>query len=288
MSGECLLECFKMFKISKPAGAGLVIALSCFLSLGGLVSRAEAMAAIMLLSPFQCMQPPPPPPVERLAAIADYDVIVFIDSSKSMGKTLSGETQWTPNPVAELPSGVPPNESRWQWCSEQTESLSKELRQALSEPVKDQFRVVLFNDRYKVFKDVDMASVPTFFASNRPAGNTNANDALRSQLHEYFAARAHSDHVKPLLVAMITDGCPDDPWALRQTIIDATKRMNDPGEIAITFLQVGVDPKATRYLRELDNNLVREKARYDIVTTKSFEELSKAGLAQALVDAVHR
>jgi uncharacterized protein YegL len=204
-----------------------------------------------------------------------------------MSKTLSGEAHWTPTPIAELPSDVSPSESRWQWCSEQTDNLSQQLQTALSSPPDKNIRVVLFNDRYKVFKDVDLNSVPTFFANNRPSGNTNANAALRSQLREYFAARDQEENVKPLLVAMITDGLPDDPLTLRQTIIDATKKMRNPGEIAITFLQVGVDPKATQYLRDLDHGL-GSRAKYDIVTSKSFDQLNKSGLALALLDAVHK
>ncbi len=164
-------------------------------------------------------------------------------------------------PIASAPAGVSPGESRWQWCSEQTESLGKQLQNTLKDHLKDHLKVVLFSDNYKVYKDIDLTSVPTFFASNQPYGNTNANAALRSQLRAYFAARdQNKDAVRPLLVAMITDGCPDDPLALRQTIIDATNKMQNPNEIAITFLQVGVDPKAlSKYLRELDDCLVGSK-----------------------------
>jgi hypothetical protein len=86
--------------------------------------------------------------------------------------------------------------------------------------------------------------------------------------------------------------------------------MHNADEIAITFLQVGVDPKASKYLRELDNDLVGasttggvarkigsnssasniaglNEARYDIVTSKTFDQVNKSGLALALLDAVH-
>ncbi len=274
-----------MFKLPKPASAGVAIALSFLVGLGAMVSRADAMAVVVY---SQQMHPTPPPVSDqRLSAIADYDVIVFIDASKSMSKTLSGEAHWSPMEAAELPADVSPSESRWQWCSDQTDSLSQQLHKALKCPADKNLKVVLFNDRFKVFKNVDLSSVPTFFAANRPSGNTNANAALRSQLKEYFAARDQNENVKPLLVAMITDGLPDDPFTLRQTIIDATKRMHNPNEIAITFLQVGVDPKATQYLRELDHGL-GSRAKYDIVTSKSFDQLNKSGLALALLDAVHK
>jgi uncharacterized protein YegL len=277
-----------MCKSSKPAAAGAAIALSLILGLGSLASRAEALA-VMIFSPSQNAQPiAPPVSEERLAEISKYDVIVFIDSSRSMSKSLSGETGWNPSPIVNLPTGVSPGESRWQWCSEQAESLSKQLENTLKKHPSDQLKVVLFSSKFKVYKNVDLTSVPTFFASNHPYGNTNANAALRSQLRAYFEAREQNKNVKPLLVAMITDGCPDDPLALRQTIINATNQMQNPNEIAITFLQVGIDPKATKYLRELDDCLVGNKARYDIVTTKSFDQVNKSGLALALLDAVHK
>ena len=274
-----------MLKMSKPAAAGLALALSFILGLGTMAQKAEALAVAI----FAPQQPAPAVSPQRLAEIANYDVIVFIDSSRSMSKTLAPQSRRSARPVAELPAGVSPTESRWQWCSEQTESLSQQLQSSLKDHLNDHLKVVLFSDNYKVYKDIDLTSVPAFFASNQPYGNTNANAALRSQLRAYFAARDKNEGpVRPLLVAMITDGCPDDPLALRQTIIDATNKMHDPNEIAITFLQVGVDPQASKYLRELDDCLVGSKARYDIVTTKSFDQLNQSGLAIALLDAVHK
>jgi uncharacterized protein YegL len=288
MSGECLLLEMFMLKPAKPAAAGVAVALSLVLGLGMLAQKAEALA-IVIFSPPPQAQPAPKVAEQRLAEIANYDVIVFIDSSRSMSKTLSPETRWSNTPVYPLPAGVSPSLSRWQWCSEQTENLSEQLQKSLKSHVNDHLKVVLFSDNYKVYKDVDLNSVPTFFASNHPYGNTNANAALRSQFRAYFDARdKNREAVRPLLVAMITDGCPDDPLALRQTIIDATNKMQDPNEIAITFLQVGIDPKATKYLRELDDCLVGSKARFDIVTTKSFDQVNQSGLAIALLDAVHK
>ena len=285
MSGECLVESTEMFKLPKPA-AGVAIALSCFLGIGVMASRAEALA-VVIFSPPEQAKPAAPPPT-RMSQIANYDVIVFIDSSRSMSRSLSPETRWTEKPRYELPEGIAPGQSKWQWCAEQTENLSKQLEDNFKNHPDDHLKVVMFSDKSTEYKDVDLRSVPTFFANNHPYGNTNANAALRAQLHEYFAKRdTNKDSVRPLLVAFITDGAPDDPFALRQTIIDATKKMQNPDEIAITFLQVGIDPSAGKYLRELDCGL-GSSAKYDIVTTKSFSQLNQTGLAVALLDAVHK
>ena len=277
-----------MFKLPKPAATGVALALSCFLGLGAFASRAEALA-VVILSPPEQAKPSAPTPT-RMAQIANYDVIVFIDSSRSMSCTISPETRWVEHPRYQLPEGVVPGQSKWQWCAEQTEKLSKQLDSSFQNRADDHLKVVMFSDKSKEYKDVDMSSVPTFFADNHPVGKTNADEALRIQLKEYFAKRDHNkEAVRPLLVAFITDGAPDDPFGLRQTIIDATKKMQNQDEVAITFLQVGIDPKASRYLHELDSDLVKSSsAKYDIVTTKSFNQVNESGLAVALLDAVHK
>lgn len=273
-----------MFKITQPFLAAVAAAMSLILALGLLVLDANALAIVVLSPPAPAQSMPVLPP-EKLAAISNRDVIVFIDSSRSMSRSIDPSGH-LPGRRRNAEADGPPAPSRWQWCSEQTEHLSHDLHNTL----KDHLKVVLFSDNYKVYKDVDLTSVPAFFARNKPYGNTNATKALRSQLHAYFAARdsaAGSQKPRPLLVAMITDGCPDEPMLLRQTIIDATKKMHSADEIAITFLQVGVDPSATKYLRELDDCLVGDKARFDIVSARSFEQLNRSGLSMALLDAVN-
>jgi len=271
-----------MFKITKPARAGVAFAMSSFLSMCLLAPACHALAVVIFNPPEQAKPALPP---EKVAELSKHDVIVFIDSSRSMSRSVGPEKRWYSPPPAAFPTNVAADKTRWQWCSEQTQNLSNDLKNIL----KDHLKVVLFSDNFKVYKDVDMESVPHFFSANRPYGNTNATKALRSQLKQYFAARdAASEKPRPLLVAMITDGCPDDPLLLRQTIIEASNKMHDSDEIAITFLQVGVDPGATKYLRELDECLVGSKAKYDIVSAKSFDQLNQSGLSLALLDAVHK
>ena len=271
-----------MKNFSKPAVSGVAIALSLLFGIGNQLPRANAMTVSIFTPPEQSR--PAALSGEAIAEMQNYDVVVLIDSSKSMSRSVTTDARFcsTINPgVAVTPDG----QSRWQWCSEQTDILSKQLKNKL----KDQLKVVVFSESYKEYQNVDLGSVPTFFISNRPGGMTNATTALRSQFRAFFAARdKQKGEVRPLLVAMITDGAPDDPISLKQVIIDATKKMHKPDEIAITFLQVGVDPKATKYLKDLDDSLVASNARYDIVTSKSFDQLNNSGLAIALLDAVHR
>jgi len=202
----------------------------------------------------------------QLAALKKYDVIVFIDASRSMR-------------TADCSSG----QSRWQWCREQTMAL----KNSLAKPMDGHMKLVAFSDNFTVYPNVDWNSIASFFAGHRPQGNTGATRAIKSQLDQYFASRkADRKSTRPLLIAMITDGLPDKPQSLQEAIVDATQKMDDAKEIAITFLQVGTDQKATRYLQELDECLISRKARYDVVTTKTYEQLNADGLTKALLQSV--
>ncbi len=201
----------------------------------------------------------------KFETLRNYDVLVFIDASNSMK-------------VGDCDDG---RSTRWQWCQEQTIAL----RNALAKPMNGHLKMVAFSDKFTVYPNVEMDSIPSFFAEHKPSGSTDITRAIKSQLNQYFASRKADKNTRPLLIAMITDGLPDRPQSLSNAIVQATQQMDDPKEIAITFLQVGTDVKATRYLQELDECLISRNARYDIVTTKTYDQLS-GGLADALLQSV--
>lgn len=239
-------------------------------SLALLPITSEAFSIAVISPPALVSEPIDEVKLENLKA---YDVIVFIDASHSMAIADCG------------------GQSRWQWCKEQTVNLSKVLKMQ-KVPLGDHLKMVAFSDNFKVYPDVNWDSVSRFFESNKPSGNTDMNRAIKSELGQYFAARKSLTSLKsggtsrPILIAMITDGLPDRPLALKETIIEATKQMTESDQIAITFLQVGTDLKATRYLQELDECLVGRKAVHDIVTTKTFEQINRSGLVSALLQSV--
>jgi hypothetical protein len=106
-------------------------------------------------------------------------------------------------------------------------------------------------------------------------------------LNEYFARRNDTGgHCKPLAIAIITDGMPDNPRSLRDLIVEATHAMRNPHEITITFLQIGTEREGYELLHDLDQNLLHEGAKYDIVSSKPFPDVVRDGLARSLVDAI--
>jgi len=219
-----------------------------------------------------------------LSQLSSHDVVLIIDKSHSMIKKDCLQIALGPDADSSIiddQSTAPI--SRWQWCREQTLDLTEKTQGILPAGVS----LVLFSGEYLVFNNVDAKLIETIFTNYAPKGSTNTTGALKSQLDQYFKRRSHlGQGTKPLLIAVITDGCPDDPSKLRYTIIDATRHMKTSGEILITFLQIGNDPNGGKLLEELDNRLVDRKAQFDIVNVVPYTEMRKIGLTRALVSAI--
>lgn len=204
--------------------------------------------------------------VQDLQKLSNHDVVIIVDRSGSMM-------------TRDCPHGL----SRWQWCGEQTLQMMHQTNGYIKDVT-----IVLFSTGFMVYHNCDLKKLPLVFMLNRPMGSTETAEALQSQIGEYFFRRqATHGQCKPVVIAIITDGVPDNSDWLRMSIIDATKFMRDPAEISISFLQVGKDPFGTNLLQELDSKLTREGARFDIVDTKTFRELKEEGLTKALVDAIN-
>jgi hypothetical protein len=70
---------------------------------------------------------------------------------------------------------------------------------------------------------------------------------------------------------------------VEDTIEDATRQMRSPDEVVITFLQIGEDLEGNDFLSRLDAHM---PGRYDIVDTKTFNQVQSLGLKEALVDSL--
>ncbi|MCA9803566.1 MAG: VWA domain-containing protein [Cyanobacteria bacterium HKST-UBA02] len=216
--------------------------------------------------------PPPARPARLVDSIAsafpanliklqDHDIVVIIDKSSSMS-------------TRDAPGSL----SRWDWTGKQLTGLAGSLRYV----PRSRMDLVLFDNDARVFEGVTMSGIPGIFSTYSPSGGTNVTRALKEQIDRAFV-RGFS---RPLVIAVITDGAPSNARSLRELICQTTLKLASPDQLKITFLQVGSESQGNRLLPELDSNLLREGARFDIVDSKSFAELSSRGLAAALVDAV--
>lgn len=172
--------------------------------------------------------------------------------------------------------------SRWNIVQESTLALASRCEQL--DP--DGLTVYLFNGRHKRYDNVRTDTVSRLFRENEPMGSTNLAGVLEDAFAQYFQRKSKGAAHKPETILVVTDGEPDDPRAVMKTIIEATRKLDRDEELAVSFIQVGDDPGAKRFLDALDNDLGRAGARFDIVDTVTITELEDRPLSEVLLDAI--
>lgn len=222
-----------------------------------------------------------------LQKLAAHDVVLIIDRSASMSimDCPSGKSAGGLSGIAGLTGmlGIPfMSTSRWDWCLKQTSELARETEGIYRQGI----TIVLFSTGFMTFDNVSMQALPEIFARNYPAGGTNLAPALASQIGSYLRRREYTGgNVKPLMIGIITDGCPTSKQAVKSAIIDATRLMRNPNEITIIFFLIGgMDFAGSMFVKDLSTNLVYQGAAFPIVREVSFSELQRTGLAKAIAD----
>lgn len=221
----------------------------------------------------------------ELSSIGMYDVALLVDKSGSMAELdcPSGVFDTLGNLFFRKAMGA--TTSRWHWSQQQITALSQQASSVLRNGI----TLVLFDSGHRVFDNVNANDITHIFHSNQPGGGTNMAAALNSQLKGYFKRRDNSyGRVKPLSITILSDGLPSNARAVRSAIIEATRKMTNPGEISITMLQLGGDRKGAEFLQELDYELMSQGAAFDIVVSKPFTELVDKGLPRAIVESIQK
>lgn len=183
-------------------------------------------------------------PEQKTAALSEYDFIIVIDKSGSMGEDdMSG------------------GRSRWEAVQESAIALCRDVEKFDS----DGLGLVLFSGTSVVTQDgVTTKNIKDIFAANRPGGSTPLAEALTAA----FKLAGKSE--KKDFIIVFTDGVPDDKAAAASVIKDAANGIEKDEDLTILFVQVGRDKSATEYLRQLDDELTG--AKFDIVDAKTMDE----------------
>ena len=191
-------------------------------------------------------------------SLANVDLTVICDKSGSMSRP-----------------DTPSKKSRWLFMQEYVGALVTEL----GAHDRDGIDLVIFDDQFAVSEGVTPDSIFAVFDNYKPSNGTVLVPPLQWAFNK--AQKKWGD--KQQLILVITDGEPQDREAVASAIIDFTKSMEDDSQLAITFLQVGGDSEAARFLTGLDDALQSRGAKFDIVDTGKLEDLCKLSL-QELVD----
>ena len=195
-----------------------------------------------------------------------YDFIVLVDKSDSMNeKDCKGQT-------------------RWVFAQESVLGLARECMKYDDNGITVGFFASKLSKLYENVTD-GVEVLKTIFAEQQPAGSTDTAGAVKQVIDQYLAVRNNKD-AKPIIVVVVTDGRPTDEPALVKVIVDATKVISSREEIGLQFIQVGFDPHAKDFLKRLDNDLTKEGAKFDIVSTTNCDDLGDRPMSEVLIAAL--
>jgi hypothetical protein len=174
--------------------------------------------------------------------------------------------------------------SRWQIMQESTLALASKCEELDS----DGMTIYLFSGKFKRYDNVTAAKVSTIFQENEPNGRTDLAGVLKDATNNFFQRKAQGQiPANGEIILVVTDGEPDDRKAVMQVIIDASQKLDRDEELAISFIQVGTDEAATKFLTILDDDLGRAGAKFDIVDTITMHDMEDLTLREVLLNAIY-
>lgn len=131
------------------------------------------------------------------------------------------------------------------------------------------------------------SKVAQMFQENEPQGSSNLSSVLQDAINNYFQRKA-SGQTKPNgeTIIVVTDGEPSDRMGVAKVIVSASQRMERDEELAIAFIQIGFDPRVTKFFKALDDQLQGIGAKFDIVDTVTMDDMSDMTLTEVLLNAI--
>jgi len=195
----------------------------------------------------------------------DYTLIIDKSGSMSSADQLGGLT-------------------RWAAAQESTLALARKCEQF--DP--DGITVYTFSTRFKRYDNVTASKVEQIFLENDPVGLTDLAGVLKDAIQKFFDRKMNGqlgDKVGETIL-VITDGEPNDQRAVIEVILQATEKLDSDEELAISFIQVGNDPHAKKFLMALDDQLEEVGAKFDICDTITMDDMADLSLAEVLARAI--
>ncbi|MDJ0631913.1 MAG: VWA domain-containing protein [Xenococcaceae cyanobacterium MO_188.B29] len=173
--------------------------------------------------------------------------------------------------------------SRWQMMQESTLALASKCEEF--DP--DGITIYTFSGRFRRYDNVTSEKVEQIFRENEPSGRTDLAGVLQDALNDYFQRKASGQtKANGDTILVVTDGEPDDRKAVMRAIVEASRKMDKDEELAISFIQVGSDPDATKFLKLLDDELQGAGAKFDIVDTITMDDMEDFTLTEVLMNAI--
>jgi len=177
----------------------------------------------------------------------------------------------------------PGGKSRCEEAQESTVALARKCEE--KDP--DGITVYMFASRFRRYDNVTSTKVAQLFQENEPVGSTNLGAVLTDALNNYFQRKqAGQTKADGETILVITDGEPNERRSVMEAIIEASRQMERDEELAISFIQIGTDPQATRFLKALDDDMQSVGAKFDIVDTVTIQDMEEMSLTEVLLSAI--
>jgi uncharacterized protein YegL len=172
--------------------------------------------------------------------------------------------------------------SRWELVQESTLALARKCDQLDA----DGITVYTFSGKFRRYDNVNASKVEQIFQENEPVGGTNLTAVLQDAINNFLQRKKSNQVPIAETILVITDGEPNDRRSVFEIIIQASKCLDVDEELAISFIQIGNDPSATKFLQALDDQLMQVGAKFDIVDTITFDEMEDLTLTEVLLNAI--
>lgn len=206
--------------------------------------------------------------------LRQYKIAILLDHSGSMGESvLEGDEALNSGSAVDDKST-----SRWRWCAGQIEEFAAEAQRMSA----DNLTFCIFNHEFTVNKSCDLKKMQSLLETVVPDGGTDIAGPINSIADAYLAGRRE----KPLLIGVVTDCETSSGAAVEKVIRHITRHIRDSRQVKIVIFQVGNTGDGADFAQRLDNDMVGNGARFDIVKSFYFDDLRLAGLRRGLVKAI--
>lgn len=204
--------------------------------------------------------------LEGGAALQKRDYTLLVDQSQSMANFEEIE-----------------GKSRWEIMQDSTLALATQCEHFDPNGI----TVYLFAEEFKRYDHVTSEKVARMFQTHQPRGKANLAIVLKHATDQYFKRRA-LEMAQPNgeIIIVVTAGEIEDPEAVKQVIINAADQLSSDEELGIELVQVGSNRQAARFFKELDQDLQRAGAKFDICNTVSIEDVDRIDLNEILLGAI--
>eukprot|EP01036_Dinobryon_divergens_P031692 gene31692-41137_t len=136
-----------------------------------------------------------------------------------------------------------------------------------------------FSDSYIKYPNIQSSeTVEILFGmeENQFQGGTALHKVLSDSIKP-DTVHSNGERAKPETILIITDGAPDDPTAVEQIIIHATRNpriMRSGNDLSISIILIGDDSAAVTWLQGLENRLRVNGALFDVVDIIHCDDLA--------------